>query len=489
MLLGFPLWPSQRERLAEIERGPRLHVWALGRRSSKTTLKALVGLWCCLLRPELLERLRPGERGYAVAVATNLRQARLITAAAASIVEASPLLQAQVEAVTDDEIRFSNSTGFAAFPCTSRGGRGWPIFALLLDEFAHFLSESEGPQAADSVWQALVPATAQFGDLARIIVGSTPWGSAGLFADLHFRASSGQLPDAVAVRMPTSAMNPTITPEFLALEEARDPEAFRSEYLAEFVGSGGAFFDPDRVRDAVADRGELPPEYGLDWVAGLDPAFSSDPFGLAIVGRDPADSRRLVLGVARRWKPQRRKAETFEEGRLLEDAVLDEVAALCVRYRARVITDQYRARGVVEYLRRKGVGVSTVEAMTAASKTAAFSALRARFNLEGLELYEEPQLLAELRRVTTKYTAGQAAVRVARVGDSHGDMAQALALAVFEHDRSGMALAPAVPAEPRERDERDRSPLADLDRVFGDGSGRRSPRWCDPRGGTLGKVF
>ena len=37
-LFGFRLWKRQRELLAALERGPRLHVWALGRRSGKTTL-------------------------------------------------------------------------------------------------------------------------------------------------------------------------------------------------------------------------------------------------------------------------------------------------------------------------------------------------------------------------------------------------------------------------------------------------------------------
>ena len=32
-VLGFPLWPKQREIIASVEAGPRLHVWALGRRS------------------------------------------------------------------------------------------------------------------------------------------------------------------------------------------------------------------------------------------------------------------------------------------------------------------------------------------------------------------------------------------------------------------------------------------------------------------------
>ena len=81
-------------------------------------MAALVGVHACLLRPELLERLRPGERGYAVAIATNLRQARLIVQAARSIVEHSRCLAEMIESVTEDAIFFTNSTAFAAFPCS-----------------------------------------------------------------------------------------------------------------------------------------------------------------------------------------------------------------------------------------------------------------------------------------------------------------------------------------------------------------------------------
>jgi len=68
------------------------------------------------LRPELDGMVRPGERRYSVAVATNLRQARLFVRAAASIVERSPLLSKFVEAITDDEITFMNGTALASFP-------------------------------------------------------------------------------------------------------------------------------------------------------------------------------------------------------------------------------------------------------------------------------------------------------------------------------------------------------------------------------------
>jgi hypothetical protein len=435
-LLDFPLWPRQRDLLAAVERGPRLHVWALGRRSGKTTLAAVVGLWDCLLRPDLDALVRPGERRHAVAVSTNLRQARLFVRAALSIVERSPLLAEMIEGVSEDEITFANRTALSAFPCTSRGARGWPITTLLMDEAAFFLSETEGPQVAERVFASLAPSTAQFGDAARIIVSSTPFGQDGFFAGIYQRAVAGELEDAAAHHGTTAEMNASIEPIFLAREQARDPETFRSEYEAEFVGGGAAFLDPDRIDEAVADRGELLPGQGLAWVAGLDPAFSSDPFGLALVARDRHDPQRLVLGLAQAWKPSRRRPGSFEERREIEDAVLVEVAETCRLYNARVVTDQYAAPAIVHRLRRAGLSVKT-EPMTATTKTAAFGELRARLNTGTLELYEAPTLVAELRRLRTRYSAGSASVVNPRVGGSHGDMAQALALAVWAHDRRG----------------------------------------------------
>jgi hypothetical protein len=435
-LLGFPLWPRQRDLLAEVEAGPRLQVWALGRRSGKTTMAALVALHACLFRPDLDALVRPGERRYAVAVATNLRQARLFVRAALSIVEASPLLAEMIATVTEDEIMFVGGQTLAAFPCSSRGARGWPISTLLMDEAAFMISDTEGPAVAERVFASLAPSTAQFGDAARIVVASTPYGQDGLFATLYAQAAEGELEDAAAHTATSASVNPTITPDFLAREQKRDPESYRGEYLAEFVGSGHAFLDPQKIEDAISDRGEIDPLTGLGWVAGLDPAFSSDPFGLAIVGRDPNQPSRLVLGVARHWKPSGRKATSFEERREIEDAVLREVADECSRYNARVVTDQFCAPAVVDRLRDAGLSVAA-EAMTATTKTAAFSELRARLNAGTLDLYEAPGLVPELRRLRTRYTAGAASVVNPRVGGSHGDMAQALALAVWAHDRGG----------------------------------------------------
>jgi hypothetical protein len=435
-LLNFPLWPRQRELLREVEEGPPEHVWALGRRTGKTTLAALVGLWDCLLRPDLDCFVRRWERRHAVAVATNVRQGRLVIQAARSIIEESPLLRPLLSHESEDELRFATGATFSAFPCTSRGGRGWAISTLILDEAAHML-DNDGDLAAENVYGALKPSVAQFGDAARVIASSTPWGAEGWFAEHFQRTSSGELEGVAAHHAATAEVNPTIDRAWLAREERRDPDGFKAEYLARFLGSGSAFFDAEAISAAVTLPGELKPEDGGEWKVGLDPAFAQDTFGLVITGRDLAHRERLLVGCVRAWLPPRRKATSLEEGRQVEDAVLAEVAQVIRLWGATAVTDQFKSAGVVERLRRYGISVRP-ERMTAPTKTIAFGFLRGRLNEGSIELYEHPGLLRELRSARARYAAGRSSVVLPRVGGSHGDLAQALALSVYEHDRRGL---------------------------------------------------
>lgn len=429
-LFNVKLWPRQREILEAIERGDkRPTVLALGRRSGKTLMCAIVLLHYCLLRPDLDRFMRPGERRYSVGFATGLRQARLLVAAARSIVEASPLLASTLEGSTEDELRFNNSTAFAAFPNSSRGGRGWAIHALAMDEAAHFNSETDGYQSAERVFAALAPSSAQFGDDCCLLVSSTPWGSEGWFATTHQRAASGELEDAQAFQKTTAEMNPTISTAFLERERQRDPDTWPSEYEARFAGSGGAFLDPSDISAAIAERPEIPPGVLSEVCAGIDPSFSSDPFGIAIVGRDPGDFDRLVVAKAYAVLP--RRSQSFEEQRAIQDYTLDEVIRELLRYRCEMVwTDQYCAPAVTDKLTRAGMMVESIP-MTSTSKTAAYSELRVRLQQRRLELYPNDDLIGELRRLRTKFTAGSASVITPHAGGSHGDIAHGLAMACY----------------------------------------------------------
>ena len=73
--------------------------------------------------------------------------------------------------------------------------------------------------------------------------------------------------------------------------------------------------------------------------------------------------------------------------------------------------------------------------MTARGKDSAFGFLRGRINEGSIELPEHTDLLRELRAIRTRYAAGRSSVVLPRVGGSHCDLAQSLALAVLRHDR------------------------------------------------------
>ena len=248
-------------------------------------------------------------------------------------------------------------------------------------------------------------------------MSSTPYGTTGLFHDLWQRAHAGEIRDAVAQHAATEQVNPTIDAACFAMEEARDPDSFRSEYLAEFTGSGDAFLDFDRID--LAGAPVAGPKDAQAWVAGLDPAFSKDPFGLALAGRT-ADGR-MAVGPVRALRP---------EGDF--SGPIDEVAQVVKEYKARACTDQFSSAAVTDRLRNHHGLAVRINTMTPQSKTAIFQALRTSLYDGTLLLPDHPGLIDELRRLRTKYAAGQAAVVNPRVGGSHGDMAQSLALAVHE---------------------------------------------------------
>src|SRR5581483_7238981 len=243
------------ELLESIEEGPRLHVLACGRRAGKTSIGAAAAVWDATLRPVLARYLRPGERRYAVCVAVNLRQARHFVSICRALVESSPLLRRLLVTASDDELVFSTGCTIAAFPCTARGGRGWPISTLVLDEHAHHVDLEGSNIAAEQVWRALAPSTYQFGHDGRIVVASTPWGTEGHFAELFKRVQGGA--EGRVYQYASHELNTALDPETLAEEFANDPDAYRSEVLAEFVPGGGNYIDPVRLADAVGGHGTL----------------------------------------------------------------------------------------------------------------------------------------------------------------------------------------------------------------------------------------
>ena len=350
------------------------------------------------------------------------------------VVDQSPTLSRLLVSSTADELLFDlgngTRTGLRAFPCSSRGLRGYPISTAVMDESAFFVTTDEGNAAADQVFRSLQPATAQFGQAGRMLIVSSPMGSTGFFAERWQRADSGELAGWVGgcVQISTAEMNPAIPADFLAQIEVDEPDTFGSEYLALFE-AGSSFLDLARFGPAEGLAvGE--PRDALAWTAALDPAVSSDAFGVALLGRSAEG--RLVVGPVLAIQPERKRGWTFERKRSAQDRMLAEVAELCGRYAARVYSDQHESVAVTTRLRELGLAASVV-GMTRETKYRAFKELRDRLYDGSLELPEHPELFEELARVQSKIEEGSPFPKIIlpRTSRGHADQAQALALATW----------------------------------------------------------
>ena len=189
---------------------------------------------------------------------------------------------------------------------------------------------------------------------------------------------------------------------------------------------------------------ELAPTEGRGWLLGFDAAFSSDPSAAAVVGRDPEHRKRLLVARVARWAPkrsrsERRRAKTEQERLDVASHVLDEVAKLARQYGAPVVVDQHARLLVESGLRERGVPRVIHRTWSSGSQTEAFRLLRGKIYGDAISLPLSEQLQRELCRVRERTRAGASAVELSRTVDGHCDLAAALVLAVWEHERKGSA--------------------------------------------------
>ena len=119
--------------------------------------------------------------------------------------------------------------------------------------------------------------------------------------------------------------------------------------------------------------------------------------------------------------------------------VLDGVARLSKQFRdAPVLVDQHARLLVESGLKERGVPRVMHRTWSPSSQTEAFRLLRARIYGDTIALPIDDQLQRELCRVRERTRAGSSAVELPRSpSTAHCDLAAALALATWEHDRKG----------------------------------------------------
>jgi hypothetical protein len=430
-VLGFDLYPLQSEILTAIYHdGIRTAVLRLGRRSGKGRMAAVVAVFEATVNSLAhLAAVPPGERISIAVVAPALEEARIVHRFVRSFLEAPALAPLVVRDVLD-EIELSNGISIVTMPCSARSTRGQVVAVLILDEGAFFIDSDGSPLAAEEIWRALAPATAQF-PAGRILVLSTPNWSTGWFADLVAQASSGEFPDMRAWHATTAAMNPSIPASFLAAERAKDPDLFAREYEAGWDAGGGAVFPAELIRAAVREGPDFyPPRSDATYVIAVDPAFTGDTFGL-LVGHREGDQ--VVVDLVRGWHGSRHAPVAI-------DPTLDEIAAIAGAYgRAPVLIDQFAAEAIRQGLAVRGVAV-LARPWTNDSKVNAVAAVRRCLYAGALDLPDHRLLVAELIGLEQRLLPS-GRPRIAASGGGHDDYATALMALLLELDENQLTAA------------------------------------------------
>lgn len=438
--LGLTLHPGQVSVLKAWElSGKRKAQLVLGRRSGKGLLAAIAALHNACVE-DYEGYLRPGEARYVLAVATRQDQAQAFVQTVRELLEQAPdhnlaaLVDQQASSAEQVTLRTgSGNVIIQAMPCSARAVRGLPASLVIMDEAAHMQTETEGFAAAKTVWRALSPSLAQFGEKGYALITSTPLWPSGWFYDTFTAGESGADPDLYCVRKPTWEMRDpaegiddklVISSASLDGEFAADPEGARVEYGAEFLGGIGAFLEATSVYDCVIpSRSSLPPLAGVSYVGVCDPAFAAggDSFAFTIahlVGQ--GDTARVVIDRLESWRGGRSP--------LNSDVVLDEIAAMAREYYlSELISDQFASVPLADGLRRRGVTMKA-QALSNELKHDIFLTLKRLINLAKIELPDRSDLSAELLSLELRPTPS-GKPRIAAVGRRHDDLAMVVGTA------------------------------------------------------------
>jgi len=207
-------------------RAPRLAICA-ARQLGKSSVVAVRALWEAAYRP----------RSLALVVSASETQARELLA---RVGELLPVVGEHASGLEESrrELRFANGSRIAALPSSSRAVRGYSAHLLILDEGA-FLPDA-------SYYSATATTTATGGALLAT-------SSAGFPAGWFYSAMTDPRQGFERITVTAYDVSRISAETIEAKRRSMTDDAFRREYLSEFVGAAGSVFEGHLIETAFAE--------------------------------------------------------------------------------------------------------------------------------------------------------------------------------------------------------------------------------------------
>jgi hypothetical protein len=344
---GRPLNLRERETFATVAGNRTVptrrvrELWCVcGRRSGKSRIAAAIAVYLALF---IKHRLARGETGMCLVLAGSMDQARAVFGYVRGLLEATPVLWAEVVAVKRFEIELKNGAVLGVHSNSFRTARGRTLIGCVFDETAFWRDETSA-QPDIETYRAVLPSLVTTNGM--LIGISTPYRKFGLL-HLKHRDHFGQDDnDVLVVQGASNIFNPSLSDAVIAAQREADPAGAMAEWDAEFRSDIAAFLD-DELIDGAVEYGrplELPPQRNTIYRAFVDASggVGADSYTIAIARKDGdrcvVD---LVRGTAGKFDPHE---------------VTRQYAALCKEYRIREVTgDAYAREWVAGTWRETGI--------------------------------------------------------------------------------------------------------------------------------------
>jgi phage terminase large subunit-like protein len=358
----------------------------------------------------------------AIAAAADADQAKLLRDAIARLVVANPRL-APVLDVQAARVR-NTQTGSELQIISSDAASSYGALCDLIvaDELTHWRAN------ADQLWHSLFSTVAKRKRCGLLCIGNagtgqgTSWQwklreTARESSSWYFNSLDG--PQASWISQATLAEQRRMLPAV----------AFDRLWLNKWTaGEGDALAEGDLLASVVLDGPTREPQRGWSYVAGVDLGLARDCSAVVVVARNHFDSAMpegtLKVCDVKAWKPKLFKKVRVED---IEQHILDCHA----RYRLSSIAfDPWQSEYLSQRLNDAGLPCQQVPMVPKNLQAMATSVTEA-FSERNIQLYDDSQLLADLRalRVVEKQYGWR--LDPVRNADGHGDRAVALALSLF----------------------------------------------------------
>jgi hypothetical protein len=289
--------------LRRVPRNPRVLVALIGRRGGKSAFLAAFAVWVALFAQDWRAVLSRGERAVVLLLATDKKQAAILSRYAAGLCQGD-LIAPEVVRLTADEIEFASGAVLEVGVSDFRAIRGRTCAAVIIDEAAFHADEGASP--LEEVIVAAEPSLATIPGGGWLLLSSSPWKPRGVlhkrWRELHGQQANADSIGAMCWVAPSRTMNPSLSKAYVDRKVAEDPVRARCEYLVDPASpwrSTDADFVPEDAIQGCTEYGvrERPPQPGRAYYAHVDLAGGSgeDSAAIAISSADRDGTVRLDL--------------------------------------------------------------------------------------------------------------------------------------------------------------------------------------------------